>query len=99
MTRSDLTEFGDTLYLGMTRPAMKGGVSYKYMVVIIIASMEVFLNVGLIAGAGVFLIMWAFGIYIFKDDYFTIDILYIKWLRFPLVRNHSLWKANSYLPY
>ena len=97
--RKDLSEYGDTLYLGMTRPAMKAGVSFKYLAVVVIAAMEVFLNFGFVAGVGVFLITWSLGVYVFKDDYFTIDILFIKWLRFPSVRNYSLWKANSYLPY
>jgi type IV secretion system protein VirB3 len=88
----------DPLFVALTRPQMFAGVTYSYFIVnavlatelfLIFRSIWVLLAALLIHGAGALLCV--------REPRFF-DLWLTKVRRCPRVRNHAIWRCNSYRP-
>ncbi len=87
-----------TVFVALTRPQMFAGVTYNFFVLNGIASAELFLifkaswvliAAFLIHGAGMLLSI--------REPRF-LDLWILRVRHCPRVRNHALWRCNSYRP-
>lgn len=86
----------DTLFVGLTRPQMLLGVTYSYVIVNAILTTELFLifkSVWVLMAA---LIVHTIGWVACLKDPRLFDLWITKVRRCPRVRNHRLWRCNSY---
>ena len=86
----------DTLFVALTRPQMFAGVTYSLFVIIAVLAVELFLIFGrfwvlgaaqLIHGAGMLASL--------HEPRFT-DLWLTRVRNCPRVKNHKLWRCNSY---
>ncbi len=86
----------DTLFVGLTRPQMLLGVTYPLAILNAVLTTEIFLVFKsvwvLLAAVVVHLIGW---IACLRDPR-IFDLWLVKVRRCPRVRNHRLWRCNSY---
>ena len=89
----------DTLFLGLTRPAMFLGVTQNFFVVNAMVSVMVFLASGsfvpFFLGAP---LLHGLGVLACLNDSRTFDIWFVR-AKFLLCRNRAHWGANSYAPF
>jgi type IV secretion system protein VirB3 len=88
----------DPLFVALTRPQMFAGVTYSYFIVNAVLATELFLVFRtpwvllaalLVHGAGVLLCV--------REPRFF-DLWLTRVRRCPRVRNHAIWRCNSYRP-
>ena len=88
----------DTLFVALTRPQMFAGVTYSYFVANIVLATEGFL---------IFRSIWVLAAAIFAHVAGMLFCLreprfFDLWLtrvgRCPRIRNHNIWRCNSYRP-
>ncbi len=88
----------DRLFVALTRPQMFGGVTYNFFVINVILAVELFLVFRslwvllpalLVHGAGVLLCL--------KEPR-AVDLWLTRSRLCGRVRNHDLWRCNSYRP-
>ena len=88
----------DTLFVGLTRPQMFGGVTYSFFVVNAVIATELFL---IFRSAWVVLaalcIHVAGVLFCLKEPRFF-DLWLARVSRCPRVRNYKVWGCNSYRP-
>jgi type IV secretion system protein VirB3 len=88
----------DILFVGLTRPQMLLGVTYPFAILNAVATTELFLLFKsgwvLLAALLVHLIGWVACL----RDPRVFDLWLVKAQRCPRVRNHRLWRCNSYRP-
>lgn len=88
----------DILLKGLTRPKMKWGVGYQYLMIAFFvgALMSRFTNViiGIITGA----VLYYIGKWLYRYDYYFINVLAKKLEHSMPIRNIKYWKSNSYKP-
>ena len=88
----------DILFVGLTRPQMLLGVTYGFMIANAIITTELFLLFKsawvLLAAIIVHLIGWVACL----RDPRIFELWIVKVQRCPRVRNHRLWRCNSYRP-
>jgi type IV secretion system protein VirB3 len=88
----------DTLFVALTRPQMFAGVTYSYFVVNAVLATELFLVFRspwvLLAALVVHLV----GVVLCVREPRFFDLWLIKVRRCPRVRNHAIWRCNSYRP-
>ncbi len=88
----------DILFTGLTRPQMLLGVTYGYAVANAIITTELFL---VFKSAWVLLaavVVHIVGVVACLRDPRIFDLWLVKARRCPRVRNHRLWRCNSYRP-
>jgi type IV secretion system protein VirB3 len=88
----------DILFTGLTRPQMLLGVTYGFAIANAIITTELFL---LFKSPWVLLaavIVHVIGVVACLRDPRIFDLWLIKARRCPRVRNHRLWRCNSYRP-
>ncbi len=88
----------EILYLGLTRPALWRGLPYRYVIFLAMIASLVIINIGVLYGIGIGIIGWFFGLWIFKNDYHLLNIIFLKYQYSSPNRNYKFWKANSYDP-
>jgi len=89
----------ETLYLGLTRPAVsKIGLPYNYLVVVVMVSMVFAINISYFFAAGILFIGYVFGLWVFKDDYNLLNIILLKMKYQIRNKNHKFWQSKSYDP-
>ncbi len=88
----------DPLFVALARPQMFAGVTYSYFVVNAVIAAELFmifrspwvlLAAVLVHGAGVLLCL---------REPRIIDLWITRISRCPRVKNHAIWRCNSYRP-
>jgi type IV secretion system protein VirB3 len=88
----------DILFTGLTRPQMLLGVTYGFAIANAIITTELFL---LFKSAWVLLaavVVHLVGVVACLRDPRIFDLWLVKARRCPRVRNHRLWRCNSYRP-
>lgn len=88
----------DILFVGLTRPQMLLGVTYGYAVANAIVTTELFLifkSIWVLAAA---LVLHAAGWLACLKDPHIFELWLVKVRRCPRVRNHGVWRCNSYRP-
>ncbi|HYN45220.1 MAG TPA: VirB3 family type IV secretion system protein [Allosphingosinicella sp.] len=88
----------DTLFVALTRPQMFAGVTYSYFIANAVIATELFLvfrSAWVIAAA---LVIHAVGVvYCVREPRFF-DLWVTRVARCPRVKNHAIWRCNSYRP-
>lgn len=88
----------DTVFVALTRPQMFAGVTYTWFVANAVISTELFL---IFRSAWVILlalIVHAFGVLACLREPRFFDLWLARVGRCPRVRNHAIWRCNSYRP-
>jgi type IV secretion system protein VirB3 len=88
----------DPLFVALTRPQMFAGVTYSYFIVNAVLATELFLifrTPWVLLAA--FLVHGVGAVLCVREPRFF-DLWLTKVRRCPRVRNHSIWRCNSYRP-
>ncbi len=88
----------DTLFVALTRPQMFAGVTYSYFVFNLVLATEGFLifrSAWVLLGA---LAVHAAGVLLCLREPRIFDLWLTRVGRCPRVRNHAIWRCNSYRP-
>ena len=88
----------DTLFVALARPQMFAGVTYSFFVINAVLAVELFLIFGgfwvlLIAAAVHFI-----GVIAHLHEPRIVDLWLTRVRTCPRVKNHRLWRCNSYTP-
>lgn len=88
----------DTVFVALTRPQMFAGVTYTYFVANAVIATELFLifrSAWVIAAA---LVIHAAGVLLCLREPRFFDLWLTRVGKCPRVRNHKIWRCNSYRP-
>lgn len=88
----------NTLFIGLTRPQMFAGVTYNYFVINAVIGVELFLifrSWWVLLAA---LIIHGVGVLLHLEEPRIVDLWLTRVRTCPRVRNHNLWRCNSYRP-
>lgn len=88
----------DRLFVALTRPQMFAGVTYSYFVINFVVAAELFLlfrSIWVIVPA---LLLHGLGVLLCLNEPRAIDLWLTRANRCGRVRNHGLWRCNSYRP-
>lgn len=88
----------DTVFVALTRPQMFAGVTYSYFVVNAVAATELFLIFHSIWVLAVALVVHVAGVLLCLREPRIFDLWLTRVSRCPRVRNHAIWRCNSYRP-
>jgi len=86
----------DTVFVALTRPQMFAGVTYSYFVINAIVATELFLifrSAWVLVAA---ILIHLAGVAICLDEPRAVDLWLTRSMRCPRVKNHRLWRCNSY---
>lgn len=88
----------DTLFTGLTRPQMFAGVTYTFFIINVIVTVELFLifrSWWILLAA---LVLHAIGVIACLREPRIFDLWITRVRNCPRVKNHNLWRCNSYRP-
>jgi type IV secretion system protein VirB3 len=88
----------DALFVALTRPQMFAGVTYSFFIVNAVLATELFLVFRSVWVLLVALIVHAVGAILCVREPRFFDLWLTKARRCPRVRNHKIWRCNSYRP-
>ena len=88
----------DALFVALTRPQMFAGVTYSYFVVNAVLATELFLVFRSLWVLLVALLIHAAGAIACVREPRFFDLWLTRVRRCPRVRNHAIWRCNSYRP-
>ena len=88
----------DTLFVALTRPQMFAGVTYSYFIANAVISTELFLIFKSIWALAVALIVHLVGVIMCLREPRAFDLWLTRVSRTPRVKNHKIWRCNSYRP-
>jgi type IV secretion system protein VirB3 len=88
----------DRLFVALTRPQMFAGVTYSYFVVNLIVAAEAFLIFRSLWALVPALFVHALGVLIALREPRFVDLWLARLSHCPRVRNHGVWRCNSYRP-
>ena len=88
----------DPLFVALTRPQMFAGVTYSYFIVNAVLATELFLVFRSAWVLLIALIVHALGAILCVREPRFFDLWLTKVRRCPRVRNHKVWRCNSYRP-
>jgi type IV secretion system protein VirB3 len=88
----------DTLFVALTRPQMLLGVNYAYAIANAILTTELFLIFKSPSVLLVAVLLHAIGWVACLRDPHIFNLWLVKLRRCPRVRNHRIWRCNSYRP-
>lgn len=86
----------DTLFVGLTRPQMLGGVTYSFFVINLVLSTEAFLIFRSVWALALALVVHGVGWVACLREPRIFDLWLIRAARCPRVRNYRFWQCNSY---
>jgi type IV secretion system protein VirB3 len=86
----------DTLFVALTRPQMFAGVTYSYFIANAVIATELFLIFKSIWALLVALIVHLVGVAMCLREPRAFDLWLTRASRTPRVRNHKIWRCNSY---
>ncbi|WP_343519260.1 type IV secretion system protein VirB3 [Sphingomonas sp.] len=88
----------DTVFVALTRPQMFAGVTYTYFIANAIIATELFLifrSAWVLVAA---LVIHGLGMVLCLREPRFFDLWITRVSRCPRVRNHAVWRCNSYRP-
>jgi type IV secretion system protein VirB3 len=88
----------DTLFVALTRPQMLAGVTYSFFVINVVIALELFL---IFRSWWVLIVAVAIhggGMIVCLREPRFFDLWICRMRQCPRVRNHGLWRCNSYRP-
>lgn len=88
----------DSLFVALTRPQMFAGVTYSYFVANAVLATELFLIFRTIWALVIALVVHLAGVLLCLREPRFFDLWLAKVGRCPRVRNHAIWRCNSYRP-
>ncbi len=88
----------DTLFVALTRPQMFAGVTYSYFVINAVIGVELFLIFRSFQVLLVSLAIHGVGMLISLREPRFVDLWLTRVRNCPRVKNHTLWRCNSYRP-
>lgn len=88
----------DTVFVALTRPQMLAGVTYNFFVINGIIATELFLIFKSPWAIAIALIVHIIGVLLCLREPRFFDLWITRVSRCPRVRNHDVWKCNSYRP-
>jgi type IV secretion system protein VirB3 len=88
----------DTLFVALTRPQMFAGVTYSYFIANAVIATELFLIFKSIWALAVALIVHLAGVIMCLREPRAFDLWLTRVSRTPRVKNHKIWRCNSYRP-
>lgn len=88
----------DQLFVALTRPQMFGGVTYSYFVGNAVVATELFLVFKSAWVLAIALVVHLAGVLLCLREPRFFDLWLTRVSRCPRVRNHGLWRCNSYRP-
>ena len=88
----------DPLFVALTRPQMFAGVTYSYFIANAVIATELFLIFRSIWALVVALVVHLVGVLLCLREPRFFDLWLTRVGRCPRVRNHKIWRCNSYRP-
>lgn len=88
----------DPLFVALTRPQMFAGVTYSYFIANAVVATELFLIFKSIWAIVAALVIHLVGVIACLREPRFFDLWLAKLSRCPRVRNHAIWRCNSYRP-
>ncbi|QMW22464.1 type IV secretion system protein VirB3 [Sandaracinobacteroides saxicola] len=88
----------DRLFVALTRPQMFAGVTYSYFVINMVITAELFLIFRSLWVVATALLVHAVGMLLALREPRFADLWVTRASRCGRVRNHALWRCNSYRP-
>ena len=88
----------DPLFVALTRPQMFAGVTYSYFVVNGVVATELFLIFHSAWVLLVAVVVHLVGVVLCLREPRFFDLWLTRASRCPRVRNHAIWRCNSYRP-
>jgi type IV secretion system protein VirB3 len=88
----------DTLFVALTRPQMFAGVTYSYFIANAVIATELFLIFKSVWALAVALIVHVVGVIMCLREPRAFDLWLTRVSRTPRVKNHKIWRCNSYRP-
>jgi type IV secretion system protein VirB3 len=88
----------DQLFVALTRPQMFAGVTYSYFIANAVIATELFLIFRSAWALIAALIAHLVGVLLCLREPRFFDLWLTRVSRTPRVRNHKIWKCNSYRP-
>ena len=86
----------DPLFVALTRPQMFAGVTYSYFIANAVIATELFLIFRSIWALGAALVVHFVGVVLCLRETRFFDLWITRVSRCPRVRNHAIWRCNSY---
>lgn len=88
----------DSLFVALTRPQMFGGVTYGYFIFNLVLTTEAFLIFKSVWVLLLALVVHLVGLLVCLREPRFFDLWLTRVSRCPRVRNHRMWRCNSYRP-
>ncbi len=88
----------DRLFVALTRPQMFAGVTYAYFIANAIVATELFLIFKSIWAIAAALVIHVVGVLLCLREPRFFDLWLTRVSRTPRIRNHAIWRCNSYRP-
>jgi type IV secretion system protein VirB3 len=88
----------DTVFVALTRPQMFAGVTYSYFVANAVVATELFLIFRSLWALAAALVVHLVGVIFCLREPRFFDLWLTRVSRTPRVRNHAIWRCNSYRP-
>ena len=88
----------DTLFVALTRPQMFAGVTYSWFIINAVIAVELFLIFGAWWVLLIALVIHGIGVLIHLEEPRIVDLWLTRVRQCPRVKNHALWRCNSYRP-
>lgn len=86
----------DQLFVALTRPQMFAGVTYSYFIANAVIATELFLIFRSIWALAAALVVHVVGVVLCLREPRFFDLWITRVSRCPRVRNHAIWRCNSY---
>ncbi|MDP3080877.1 MAG: VirB3 family type IV secretion system protein [Brevundimonas sp.] len=86
------------LFTALTRPQMFAGVTFNYFVINAVIAAELFLIFRSVWVLPVALVIHGVGVLLCLREPRVIDLWLVRIGQCPRVRNHNIWRCNSYRP-
>ncbi|RYY25557.1 MAG: type VI secretion protein [Sphingomonadales bacterium] len=88
----------DTVFVALTRPQMFAGVTYSYFVANAVIATELFLIFRTVWALLAAILIHLVGMLLCLREPRFFDLWLTKVGRCPRIRNHAIWRCNSYRP-
>jgi type IV secretion system protein VirB3 len=88
----------ETLFVALTRPQMFAGVTYSYFVANAVLATELFLVFRSVWALAAAVAIHVVGVLLCVREPRFFDLWLTRVGRCPRVRNHRIWRCNSYRP-
>ena len=86
----------DPLFVALTRPQMFAGVTYSYFIANAVIATELFLIFRSIWALAAALVVHVVGVVLCLREPRFFDLWITRVSRCPRVKNHAIWRCNSY---